>query len=374
LVSKKTALSLCPPLKGDGLLGAVLYYDGQFDDARLCVALARTAERLGATLVNHVEAAGFMERGGRLVGAKVRDSLTGDTWEVRAKAIVNATGPMADTIRTQDDPSARPLLNTSSGAHLVLKGGVLKDHVGILIPRTQDDRVLFVLPWLGHTLIGTTDEARKPSFDPTPSHDEVEFILSEVNKHTSLPARREDILAAWAGLRPLVSARAGSTAALSRDYHVEVSEKGLLTIVGGKWTTYRRMAETAVDRICEENGWKVQKSASATQVLFGGDGWNPKGWQECLEKFPIDEGTARYWNRAYGTEGATVGHYCSQVERGFDRLHPAHPVVRGEVAYAKTFEWAVTPEDFLARRTRFQFLDERATKAVFPDVERLMGE
>ncbi|NOY14192.1 MAG: FAD-dependent oxidoreductase, partial [Deltaproteobacteria bacterium] len=244
LLSRSEALRRFPTLKAKGLKAGVLYYDGQFHDARMALSLALTAEQQGAVIINHVAVTGLLKMAGEICGARLTDALSGESWELRAKGVINATGPFADRIRLLDNPDASKLLSASSGIHIVLDKRFAPPDTGLMIPQTEDGRVLFVLPWEGHALVGTTDEPAEITEHPQPLESEINYLLRHVARYFNLQVERSDIKAVWSGLRPLVSdPEAVDTAHLARDHVIEESPGGLLTIAGGKWTTYRKMAE-----------------------------------------------------------------------------------------------------------------------------------
>ncbi|MEX2542372.1 MAG: FAD-dependent oxidoreductase [Trueperaceae bacterium] len=366
------AVGRFPMLRQDGLKGGVLYYDGQFDDARMNVSLALTAADRGAAVANHVAVTGLDKKGGRLRGALVEDRLAGDRWEVSARVVVNATGPFADTVRRMDDASLPNLLSTSSGVHVVLDKGFSPPETGLLIPRTEDGRVLFLLPWLGHTLVGTTDNPAPLSADPQASEDEIEYILRHLRRYFDLPVAREDVLAAWSGLRPLVSdARKSGTASLTRDHLIDVSESGLVTITGGKWTTYRKMALDAVDRAVTAAGLDPRRTSQTDSIqLRGASGYSAQGHLE-LERMGLAPDVAAHLNRAYGSRSGEVALIAAD---GYgERLAEGYPHIEAEVIYAAREELACTADDVLARRTRLSFLNEEAARTARPRVEELLA-
>lgn len=254
-LSKKDALELFPMLKKDKLVGALVYYDGQQDDARMCLAVALTAARHGATVCNHVEVLNLLKKDdgtGKsvLCGAKVKDHISGKEFTVKAKCIINATGPFTDIIRKMDDPKLKSICAPSSGVHIVLPGYYSPDQMGLLDPSTSDGRVIFFLPWQRHTIAGTTDLPCEITHNPKPTEDEIQFILNEIKNYLNkdVEVRRGDVLSAWSGIRPLVSdPNKGDTQSLARNHIVHVSPSNLITIAGGKWTTYRAMAEHTID-------------------------------------------------------------------------------------------------------------------------------
>jgi glycerol-3-phosphate dehydrogenase len=248
LLSKQSVVERLPTLTRERLTGGVLYYDGQFDDTRLALALLLTAQDHGARLRNYLRCEGLLKQAGRVAGVRVTDTESGQTGELRAKCVINATGVFVDAVRQQDEPSAPRLLALSQGAHLVLPKAFLPGETALMIPKTADGRVLFAIPWHGATLLGTTDTP-VPHATPEPRalSEEVEFLLRHAAQYLTKAPTPSDVLSVFAGLRPLVQqSGAKNTASLSRDHHIEVSEAGLVTITGGKWTTYRKMAEEVV--------------------------------------------------------------------------------------------------------------------------------
>ncbi|HEX7004751.1 MAG TPA: FAD-dependent oxidoreductase [Trueperaceae bacterium] len=372
LLGRAEATRRFPMLRKEGLKGGVLYYDGQFDDARMNVSLALTAAQQGATVANHVAASDLLEEGGRLRGAVVKDTLTGESWEIDAKVVVNATGPFCDEIRLLDDPGARRLLSTSSGTHIVLDAHFSPPETGLLIPKTEDGRVLFLLPWLGHTLVGTTDNPAPLSEDPQASEEDIEYILRHLRHYFDLPVGRGDVLSSWSGLRPLVSndSKKG-TSGLVRDHLIEVSESGLLTITGGKWTTYRKMALDAVDRAVRVGRLEPSRgSATETLPLRGAEGFGADGIAQ-LERAGLDEDVAAHLHRAYGSKATEVATIAAQGYGG--RLAAGYPHIEAEVIYGSRVEMACTAEDILHRRTRLAFLNESAAEEARPRVEELLA-
>ena len=356
LLSEAEYVARVPTAQREGLDGGVLYYDGQFDDARLAVALARTAADLGAVVLNHAACVG-LERGaaggaagGRIDGLRVRDEETGDETSVRARVVVNATGVWADEVRRLADPSAAPMLEPSRGAHVVLDRSFLPGETAVMVPKTDDGRVLFAIPWLGKTVVGTTDvPVDAPSAEPQPDADEVDYILEHAGRYLSPAPTRADVRAVWAGLRPLISdPDAEGTAALSREHVVTVSPDGLVTVTGGKWTTYRVMAEDAVDHAAESAGLDERHADTAELRLRG---WLPEALLEPGAPFA-----------AYGSDAAAVREIAEADPALAAPLHERLPTVTGaEVVYAARHEQARTAADALARRTRGLFLDAEAS-------------
>lgn len=358
-LSREKALSSVPNLSGNGLRGGILFYDGQFDDARLAVSLARTAANFGAKLLNYVKALGLEKDGVRLRGIACRDELTGRRFEIRAKGVVNATGVFADEVRRMDDPAAPRMIEASQGSHLVLSREFLPSDCGILVPKTDDGRVLFAIPWHERVLAGTTDlKVNHPELEPRPLADEVDFILRHLSRYLARAPHRSDILSMFAGLRPLIKGGEGTaTKALSRDHSVIVSTSGLVSVLGGKWTTYRKMGEDAVDRVSEVAGLSPTPSQTSELKLCGatGNGDSPRG------------------GRVFGRDESAI---ACLIEKEPDLGRPLAeglPYTRADVVWAARSEWALTVEDVLARRTRLLLLDARASMEAAPDVAGLLA-
>ncbi len=361
-----------PMLQAEGLRGGVLYYDGQFDDARFNVAIALTAEEQGATVVNHVAATGFDKENGALNAVHVRDTLDGREGVVRTKAVVNATGPFSDAVRRMDDPNVDPMLSVSSGIHVMLDARFSPPETGLLIPETEDGRVLFLLPWLGHTLVGTTDNPAEIEPHPKAHEDDVAYVLRHVEKYFDIPVSRDDVKASWSGLRPLVAdPDSDSTARLSRDHVIVTSPAGLVTITGGKWTTYRRMAVEAVDEALAVAGLDAPAVKTDELPLVGGAHFTPTGAGALQEAYGFDADVAAHLHTAYGDRADAVAQLAR--ERGLEaRLAPDHPILEAEVPWAAEHELAATSVDVLARRTRLAFLDTDAALAALPRVGELL--
>jgi glycerol-3-phosphate dehydrogenase len=364
-----------PLLRRDGLKGAVLYQDGQFDDARMNVSIALTAAERGALVASHAAVVSLERTGGRLDGALVEDAITGRRIRVRARVVVNAAGPFADEVRRMDDPAAAPLLTTSSGAHIVLPAGIAPEGTGLLVPRTDDGRVLFVLPWLDRTLVGTTDNPAPLEAHPRASAEDVAYMRRQLARYLEREIEERDVLARWSGLRPLVSAPgAGATARLSRDHVIEARTSGLVTVVGGKWTTYRRMAEDAVDAAVRAGGLSPCGPSRTREIpLAGAEGFAPEGAPALERRFGLEADAARHLHRAYGARAERVAALAR--ERGLGgRLVPGGPWLEAEVAYAARAEGARRVIDVLARRTRVAFVDRAAALAAVPRAAALMAE
>ena len=247
-LSKEETLQLAPTLDGEDLKGGVLYHDGQFDDARLAISIAQTAVQYGGTLLNYYPVTGFLKMQKKICGVWVKDFFTGKDYEVKSRVVINATGVFTDAIMKMDDAKHESIISPSQGIHLVVDAAFLPGDTAIMIPRTDDGRVLFAVPWHDKIVLGTTDTpVDNISTEPVPLQEEIEFILKHIGRYLSKDPQLSDVKSMFAGLRPLVKGKTKKTAALSRDHLISISDSGLITITGGKWTTYRRMAEDVVD-------------------------------------------------------------------------------------------------------------------------------
>jgi glycerol-3-phosphate dehydrogenase len=361
-----------PLLKSEKLRGGVVYYDGQFDDARMNVAIALTAAAEGAAILNHGEVRELLKEEKRICGARIKDLIGGEEFPVKARVVINATGPFVDGIRKMDDPVVPPMLTASSGVHIVLDRRFSPPETGLLIPKTEDGRVLFLLPWLGHTLVGTTDNPAPIEEDPRATEEEIQYILRHVEKYFEAPIGRQDVLSAWSGLRPLVSnPKAADTAQLSRDHVIQVSPSGLITIAGGKWTTYRRMALDTVEQAIRLGHLKGGASRTETTLLVGAKKFRSDLPLELEKNFHLSADVAEHLSRSYGDRAEKVALLDTNGQGR--RLVSHHPYLESEVLYGVREEAAQTALDVLARRTRLAFLDKAAARAALPRVVELMA-
>ncbi len=365
MLSVAETVRALPTLNRSGLRGGVLYFDGQFDDAALAIALVRTAAALGGLMLNYVRVDGFLkpaDPGGRIDGVRATDTETGEDFALRARCVVNATGVWVDALRRADHPGSAAMVAPSQGTHLVLSRTFLPGDHALLVPRTDDGRVLFVVPWHGHTIVGTTDvprpqamlDAMAPaasgsSATAVPSSGEVDFLLRAVAPYLSRQPNRADVLSAWAGLRPLVidaGAASTATSGLSREHVIAVSDAGLVTVTGGKWTTYRRMAEEVVDTAIARGLLDNRPCETAALPIHGSHGQG---------------GNVGLASSSGGGGGAD--------QPGVPAFGPSEHAVRTAVR----FDHALTVEDVLARRHRALLLDARSAMAVAPMVATVVG-
>eukprot|EP00511_Aplanochytrium_stocchinoi_P001526 CAMPEP_0204842816 /NCGR_PEP_ID=MMETSP1346-20131115/47614_1 /ASSEMBLY_ACC=CAM_ASM_000771 /TAXON_ID=215587 /ORGANISM="Aplanochytrium stocchinoi, Strain GSBS06" /LENGTH=588 /DNA_ID=CAMNT_0051981853 /DNA_START=262 /DNA_END=2028 /DNA_ORIENTATION=- len=399
-----------PTLNAQHIYGAIVYYDGQMNDTRYALLVALTAAQAGATTANHVNIDELVvdERTGRVSGALATDQITGENFHIRAKSVINATGPFTDKVRRMafdavnkakgvdtvkgdsDEKWDRDIVVPAGGIHVMLPDHFSPAQMGLIVPETSDGRVLFFLPWEGGTLCGTTDSEAPISMHPSATKEEVDFVLAESSRYLNKKVRRSDVLAAWSGLRPLVKdPNKGDTKSISREHIVEVNDGNMVTIAGGKWTTYRQMAEDAIDKVLELYP-SLSKVASSCQtknmMLVGSD----RAHIVCDQRFDnimitlredygFDRDIAEHLTRNYGTRALQIAEI---VKDGYvtrkPGLHPKrlvakYPFLEAEVVFAVEQEYALTAEDVLARRTRLAFVDQKAAVEALPLVVDLMG-
>jgi glycerol-3-phosphate dehydrogenase len=360
ILSKEKTLDHIPTIERKGLRGGVIYYDGQFDDARLVINMARTAAEQGGVLLNYMKVNSLVKHRGIVSGAAAQDMETGDTYEFKAKVVINATGVYADSVRKMEDPDAVPMISPSQGVHIVLNRSFLPGDSAIMVPHTDDDRVLFAIPWHDRVIVGTTDTPmRETPLEPRPFPEEIEFLLSHAARYLTKDPGPGDVLSAFAGLRPLVSGEeALNTAVISRDHTVNISKGGLVTIAGGKWTTYRKMAEDTIDQAAVLAELEFKPCVT--------HGLQIHGYHKHSEQFGSLSG--------YGSDAPALQDICEEAPGYGERLDPRIPVLAAEVIWAVRHEMARTVEDVLSRRTRALLLDARASMDMAPAVADLMAD
>jgi glycerol-3-phosphate dehydrogenase len=359
ILSREEVLARIPTLEQDGLRGGVKYHDGQFDDSRLLINLAQTAAEQGACLLNYARVTGLSKDAeGYLNGLQFVDEESGREHTLQARAIVNATGPFCDAVRRFDDPAASPLIAPSQGVHIVLARDFLPGDTAIMVPHTRDGRVMFAIPWHGHVVVGTTDTPIDAlPLEPEPQSHEVDFILETASDYLAHRPTRGDILSVFTGIRPLVKeGEESSTATLSRDHKIQIAGSGLLTITGGKWTTYRRMAEDCVDHAAVLG--KLEERPCVTRELkvhgsSGADGTGPLA--------------------IYGSDADGILALARDRPELAQPLDQALPVIGAEIVWSARHEMSRTVEDALARRTRALFLNAAAALRMAPAAARLLA-
>jgi glycerol-3-phosphate dehydrogenase len=373
------------------------------------VSLAMTAALYGATVVNHIEVTGLeKDANGKLCGARVKDRVQekdgkkAEEFSIRAKGVINATGPFCDSIRKMDDQSIKEIVAPSSGVHVVLPGYYSPANMGLLDPKTSDGRVIFFLPWQGNTIAGTTDAPTAITQNPVAGEEEIDWILSEIRHYLApdINVRRGDVLAAWSGIRPLVrDPKAKNTESLVRNHLIDFSASGLLTCAGGKWTTYRQMAEECVDEAIEhynlepkrvtnapsvsgtehiDDGARLDGSCQTHQVkLVGAHGYSKTLFINLIQHFGLETDVAKHLTESYGDRAWTVAALSTPTEKRFpvrgERISALYPFIDGEVRYAVRHEYAQTAADVIARRTRLSFLNAQAALEALPKVIDIMA-
>ena len=360
ILSKEETLRELPTIRTEGLRGGVIYFDGQFDDSRLLINLVATAFEQGAVLLNYAQVTGLTKDAeGFVDGVRVRDLETGEEFEARARVVINATGPFTDGLRRKADPSAESMITPSQGIHLVFDGSFLASENAIMVPHTSDGRVMFAIPWHGHTLVGTTDTPiAEPTLEPAALEQEIEFILQTAALYLEKKPTRADVLSIFAGIRPLVRAgEGGSTAALSRDHTIRIENSGMITICGGKWTTYRHMAEDCVDQAATLARLPERPCTTAHLNIHG--------------HHPASDQFAQL--AVYGSDALAIRALMEEDPGLAEPLHPALPYIGAEVVWAARHEMARTVEDVLARRMRALFLNTQAALEMAPRVAELLG-
>lgn len=347
-----------PNVRKEGLRGGILYFDGQFDDARLAITLAQTAADHGAAVLNYCRVEALRKEQGRVCGVTARDVESGDTFEIGARVVVNAAGVFTDVIRHMDDAAAKDMILPSQGVHVVLDRKFLPGECAMMIPKTEDGRVLFAIPWHNHVVVGTTDtEVDEPSLEPRPLPEELDFLMHHMQLYLASPPAPNDVRAVFAGLRPLVKPDGGGkTSSISRDHVVRVSPSQLVTVTGGKWTTYRHMAEDAVNRAIQVGGLPERPCATKHLPLHG------------ATRDPLGGSL-----QVYGTEGPGIRKLENDDTALAESFSETVPITPAQVVWAVRHEMARTVEDVLARRTRCLFLDAREAIAMAPRVAAVMA-
>jgi glycerol-3-phosphate dehydrogenase len=360
LLSRESTLERLPGIVGEGLRGGILYHDGQFDDARYAIALLRTLQDLGGTAINYVEAVGFVKRGGKTIGIQARDREGDAIFDLQAKVVINACGVNVEDTLAMDDAVRGSFLSVSQGTHFVLPRSFLPGNTALMIPKTADGRVLFAIPWHGATIVGTTDVPVADAIaEPRAIAAEKKFLLDHIARYFGHAPSASEILSVWTGLRPLVRKAGVKTSKLSRDHTILVSQSGLITVTGGKWTTYRRMGQDTIDRACQVASLPKRPSRTLELKIHG---WTSES-----------TATASEWEYVYGSELPELRALSSGNPALDAQLHPRLPFRAREVIWAARYEMARTVEDVLARRTRALFLDARAAIEAAPAVATLLA-
>jgi glycerol-3-phosphate dehydrogenase len=361
-ISKKQILTDLPGINPKGLHGGVVYHDGQFDDSRLAINLAQTCLEQGATVLNYFRVAGLIKNDQqKITGVKAIDNETEIIYQLKAKVIVNATGVFVDDLLQMDKPEDKPLVRPSQGVHVVIERSFMPSDEALMIPKTSDGRVLFVVPWHEKLVVGTTDTPiNSHSLEPIALEAEIDFILNTAAKYLTKAPTRKDVLSVFAGLRPLAAPQDDSskTKEISRSHKLIVSPSGMVTMIGGKWTTYRKMGEDAVDKALEVGGLKSAVSKTRNLAVHGS--MKGSNWDDQL-----------YF---YGSDRDAVLALTNENPNWAEKLHPKYDYLQAQVIWAVRNEMAWTVEDVLARRIRLLFLDAKAAIEAAPVTARLMAK
>ena len=372
--SSKDSLARWPLLQGSGLKGTIAYADGQFDDARYCVALVQTFTQAGGEALNHARVVRLQQdAGGKVCEAEIGDQLTGASTTVRARVFVNATGPCTDHVRAMANSELPKRLRLSKGVHILLP---LDEHTSeaMVVPKTDDGRVIFAIPWLGRLLVGTTDDEVTHEDELAVKRSEAEYLLRQLNRYLSRPYEVEDIVGGFAGVRPLVSSgKPGKTKKLIREHEVEVDrESGLISVMGGKWTTYRAMAEDAINAVQQQLGLPVGGCVTREHHLSGSEGYSADYAQRLAARYDVTEPTARHLSEKFGTNADAVLELTKQEPELAQAIVEGFPAIRAEIAYSARNEMAATLDDVLERRTGLQFFSWKKAMAAAPVAAAVM--
>ena len=360
ILSKEETLKHIPTIEQEGLNGGVIYYDGQFDDARLVINLAQTAAEQGATLLNYMPVTALIKNSGIVNGVIAVDNETGKEYQLEAKVVINATGPFTDSVRKFDDENSSPMISPSQGVHMVLDKSFLPGDSAIMVPHTDDGRVLFAIPWHNKIIVGTTDTPIKECVDePRPMEEEIDFLLKHTARYLTKDPTKNDVLSWFAGIRPLVSnPDAENTAAISREHVVNISKSGLVTIAGGKWTTYRKMSEDTLEQAIIVGG--LEESPCVTKSL------QIQGYHNHTDSF----GNLK----CYGSDALEIQDLIKAEKDLGEKLHAEMEITKAEVVWAVREEMVVNIEDFLSRRSRSLLLNARASLEMAPIVAAIMAK
>jgi glycerol-3-phosphate dehydrogenase len=360
LLSKEETLKHIPNVESNGLVGGVIYYDGQFDDSRLAINLAQSVLDHGGTTINYMEVKSLIKNNGFVSGVVAVDKETNKQYTINARAVINATGVFTDDILRMDDPDAKKLIAVSQGVHIILDKEFLPGDSAIMVPQTDDGRVLFAVPWHNKVVVGTTDtEVPEASLEPRALEEEINFILTHAKRYMKKDPTRADVKSVFAGLRPLVRPTDNkNTAAISRDHYLTISESGLVTITGGKWTTYRRMGEDTIDKALFIAGLEDKPSITKSLRIHG--------WLKN-----VDKNDPLYF---YGSEKIAITKLIEEQPALGEKLCDELPNIKAEIVWHVRNEMARTVEDVLARRIRALLLDAKASIKMAPVVAKILAE
>ncbi|WP_152287735.1 glycerol-3-phosphate dehydrogenase/oxidase [Flavicella marina] len=359
-LSKEETIEYLPTIEQKNLQGGVLYHDGQFDDTRLLISMVRTAEHLGATLLNYTQLKELTKTNQKIDGGVIECIETGVQKKIKGKVIINATGVHADTLRKKDLKTCTSLMKGSQGIHIVLDKDFLPGNKAIMIPQTNDGRVLFAVPWHGKVLVGTTDTALESyPINPVPKEKEIEFLLNHTAQYLTKNPKRTDVKSVFSGIRPLVSNKnSNNTSEISREHRIEISESGLVSIMGGKWTTYRKMAKDVINKASTLVGLPRVKSKTLHLKLHGYD-VNSNNYEHL---------------KSYGSDAILINNLYKENSSFKKPIHKDYAITIGQLIFSIRYEHAKTIEDLLARRTRLLFLDVKASLEAAETVGKLLQD
>jgi glycerol-3-phosphate dehydrogenase len=375
-LSREEALRRMPALRADRLHGAVSYSDGQFDDSRYDLSLVQTFTEVGGEALNYARVTGFSrDDAAKPSAAMVRDSLSGAEFAIPARAFVNATGPASDAVRLMASPGASRRLRPSKGVHILFSLEQFRSVDALLVPKTEDGRVIFAVPWMGRLLVGTTDDEATPKTEMVVRREEAEYLLRQLNPYLAQPLRIEQIVSGLSGLRPLVAAgHEHGTKELIRDHEVEVDARsGLISILGGKWTTHRRMAEDTINAVQKAMGGAITPSLTREHQLAGAENYSAEYWKKLVEEYRVSEATALHLSQKFGTRAPGVLELTRIDPELSKSLVAGLPYLQAEVVYTIRHEMAQTIEDILARRLGLQMFDWRKALEAAPVVGDLLA-
>ena len=358
LLDRKETIELIPNVKKKGLRGGVIYHDGQFDDARMAISLAQTAENHGASLLNYMAVENLIKENNMITGVFAKNELSGESYTINAKVVINATGVFSDDIIQMDQPKSKKLIVPSQGVHIVLDKSFLNGHHAIMVPHTSDGRVLFAVPWNNYVVVGTTDTLiEKPLEEPVALEKEISFILENAGAYMTTPPQRKDIKSVFSGLRPLAAPEENESATkeISRHHKVTVSTTGLVSILGGKWTTYRKMSKDLINTAQSVGGLPERGCITHNLPIHGYD-------------YNSD------WNNPLHCYGTDVDKITALGEHGNESLSDQLYITQNQIKWAVNEEMAMTLEDMLARRTRCLFLNAEETGRIAPHVVKIMAQ
>ena len=358
LLNKEETLSLIPNVNKNGLRGGVIYHDGQFDDARMAISLALTAAQEGATLVNYMNVVGFHKEKELIDGLEIQDQLNGNKTQIKAKVVVNATGVFSDQLISLDQPNSKPMIRPSQGVHIVLEKKFLNGPHAIMVPHTTDGRVLFAVPWNNYVVVGTTDTPMEETLEePKALDEEIQFILDNAGTYMTKKPKRSDVKSVFAGLRPLAASEENkeSTKEVSRHHKITVSTSGLVSVLGGKWTTYRKIAEDTINTVQMVGGFSERNCTTKNLPIFGFEA--NSDWNDSLH--------------FYGSEASKIRDLDPNGNQSLsEKIH----ITKNQIHWAVKEEMALRLEDVLARRTRGLFLDANETAKIAPEVAEIMAQ